>query len=131
MTNNKTHTVFIEKVFDTNIETLFNLFKDGSIFKLTGADDIQSDFESNGHFCLTFNGRGTIHGHFIKITRSSLVLEWNVEGFQRPEEINTVLEISFRKKNNQCILKLQTYKYYSRRSSCSQTKSLDRNTGCT
>ena len=55
---------------------------------------------------MTFNNRGTIYGVFTKITDSDIVMEWNVDGFQRPKETKTSLEISLRKENKECILTL-------------------------
>ncbi|HKR03036.1 MAG TPA: hypothetical protein VJY62_00265 [Bacteroidia bacterium] len=106
MTSNKTHTVFLERTYNAETQTILNFFKDTTIFKLTGADDIQADFKTNGLFCLAFNGRGTIHGRFIKITDKEIIMEWNVDGFQRPEEIKTLVEIYIYGDNGKCTLAL-------------------------
>jgi hypothetical protein len=106
MTDNKKYNISLTKTYNTGVETILNLFRDSTVLKLTGADDIQSDFKAGGPFRLTFNNRGTIHGHFIKISDNELILEWNVEGFQRPEEIKTIVEISLRQDDGKCILTL-------------------------
>lgn len=106
MTTNKTHTISLQRTYTTETETVLKFFKDTTIFKLTGADDIQADFENDGLFFLAFNGRGTIHGRFIKITDKEIIMEWNVDGFHRPREIKTLVEISAYNDNGKCILAL-------------------------
>lgn len=98
--------VFLTKIYTANTETILNLFRDNTVFKLTGANDIQSDFKTGRPFFLTFNNRGTIHGQFIKIADSELILEWNVDGFQRPQETKTIVEISLKQEREKCILTL-------------------------
>lgn len=83
-----------------------NLFRDNTVFKLTGADEIQNDFRNSGMFYLKFNDRGSIHGHYIKITEDKIILNWNVEGFNRPKEIDTKLEISLNENGDNCLLTL-------------------------
>jgi len=87
--------------------TIRQLFGDDILFRLTGADEISSEFETGAAFRLTFNDRGIIHGQFIKIGGDEVVLEWNVEGFQRPGETKTVVEISLVEDNRQCVLSLK------------------------
>jgi len=105
MANGK-HTVSIEKAYHSSKEAILNLFRDNTIFKLTGADDIQSDFAVGGAFQLTFNNRGTISGKFTEITEDKITMEWNVDGFQRPSEIETVAEFTVTQENDMCVLKL-------------------------
>ena len=106
MADNKTHIVSLEKIYATEPATIFDLFKNAIVFKLTGADTIQCDFKSDGLFCLTFNERGTIHGRFIKITPNDILIEWNVDGFDRPKEIKTLVEITLLEKDKKCALTL-------------------------
>jgi uncharacterized protein YndB with AHSA1/START domain len=51
-----------------------------------------------------------IYGQFTEITANKIVMEWNVEGFQRPPEIKTVVEITLREDDDKCILTL-THKH--------------------
>jgi hypothetical protein len=106
MASNKTHTVYLQRTYTAETRAVLDLFKDTTVFKLTGADDIQADFKPGGLFCLAFNGRGTIHGQFITTTHKDIIMEWNVEGFQRPREIKTLVEISVYSDNGKCILTL-------------------------
>jgi len=99
-------TIFLKRIYVVKSETIFNLFKRGKIFELTGANDIKNDFEIGGAFSLTFNNRGIIYGQFQKITAQEIILEWNVEGFERPKETKTIVEISWRQDHEKCILKL-------------------------
>jgi hypothetical protein len=106
MTNNKTYSISLEKVYSGKPEEIFNLFQNGTIFTLTGANEIQSEFKTGKPFHLTFHNRGAIYGRFILITDSNIILEWNVKGFQRPDEIKTSVEISLHKDYEKCILTL-------------------------
>ena len=101
------HIVTLEKTFAASTLEIFELFENTTVFRLTGASHIQVDFRTGGLFCLTFNGRGIINGQFIKITTRNIIIEWNVDGFQRPKEIKTLVEISLRKKSEKkCVLTL-------------------------
>ena len=105
-TNDTTHFISLQKTYDEGIEAIFNLFMDGTVFKLTGADHIQSDFKAGGLFRLMFNNRGAIHGQFIKINKTHIIIEWNADGFQRHSEIKTLVEITLSGGNGKCILTL-------------------------
>ena len=70
-----------------------DLFRGDVLFGLTGAGDIQSNFVPGGAFCLMFRNRGAISGQFSRITADSVMLDWNVAGFQRPDETGTAVEI--------------------------------------
>ncbi len=61
------HLVSLTKTYAAVSDEIMNLFSDNSIFRLTGADDIQSDFRAGGLFRLTFRNRGVISGHFAGI----------------------------------------------------------------
>ena len=98
--------VSIEKSYAAPAIVILNLFRDSTVFKLADPDMIGNDFEEGGSFFLSFSNRGEIDGTFIKITENEIVLEWNVEGFGRPPEINTRVEITFSNENERCILKL-------------------------
>lgn len=101
------HKIIVIKSFNADTLTIVNLFKDGTIFKLTGADEINFDFYEGGKFLLTFKDRGKIYGEFTKISNSEQILEWNVEGFNRPPEKNTILKISFLQYGEKCNLILE------------------------
>lgn len=100
------HNITISRTYSTDLSTILNLFKDNSVFKLTGANKIESVFKNGGQFCLTFYYRGTIHGQFTKITENEIVLEWNVDGFQRLTENKTIVEIFIKQEDEKCILTL-------------------------
>ena len=106
MTTAKTYSITINKSYHADIETIFNLFRNNTVFKLTGTNEIQSDFKTGGSFRLTFDNRGTIFGHFTKIANNEIILEWNVDGFQRAPEIKTIVEIKLKQDNENCILML-------------------------
>jgi len=110
------HKIILSKTYNANTNAILNLFKDGTIFKLTGADEINFDFCEGGKFLLVFNNRGKIFGSFIKITKDKLILDWNVEGFNRPCEINTLLDISFTQNGNKCSLNLEHTKIFNKES---------------
>ena len=80
------------------------------MFKLTGADEIHSDFISGGSFLFIFNNRGRIYGKFLTITDREIIMEWNVEGFNRPNEIMTSVEIALQDQTENCVLTLN-HKY--------------------
>lgn len=106
MTNNKPYSVTLQRTFLATSKSIFNLFQEGAIFKFTLADTIQYNFIVGGKFHLTFNNRGTIHGQFIEIKKDHLIIEWNVDGFQRPSELGTVVEVSFSEEKEECLFTL-------------------------
>ena len=76
-------------------ENIFLRIQDGSLFRLTGADEVTFDFSEGGRFELSFKGRGRISGRFLKIIPiSRVVMEWDVEGFGRPDERGTTVWIT-------------------------------------
>ena len=98
--------ITLEKSYSTTSEEIFDLFRNNTFFTLTGADEIESDFRADGKFKLTFKGRGTIYGHFVKISSGEIILEWNVDGFGRTEERNTIVGISLLQSGKSCRLVL-------------------------
>jgi len=106
MTDTGSHIVVLTKVYSADRSTLFNLFRDGTVFKLTGADNIQSVFETGGPFRLTFHNRGVIAGRFIEITDAGITLEWNVDGFKMRPQTETIVEISLVDDAGKCTLTL-------------------------
>jgi hypothetical protein len=107
MADSETYSIFLTRTYYENTATLAKLFRDNTVFRLTGADVIQADFRTGGSFRLIFNNRGTIYGQFIEIAYSEFVLEWNVEGFQRPKEDKTIVEISLRQEGLKSVLTLK------------------------
>lgn len=104
--NPKPHTLSFQKSFRANSDAIFNLLKDGTVFKLTGADEIAFSFAEEGLFCFTFHNSGKIFGTFISISPSQIIMDWNVEGFQRPDETHTLLTITLREEEGKCHLSL-------------------------
>ena len=102
MSNNATYSIFIEKIFQKEPRSLIHFFHDSTFLKLTGANFIVNNFIQNGIFCLTFTNRGIIRGKYISISDQSIILDWNVEGFSRPDESNTLVEIFLTKVSDNC-----------------------------
>jgi uncharacterized protein YndB with AHSA1/START domain len=102
------HRLCLEKTYNTPAENIFNLFKDLTVFRLTGADIIDVGFKPGGKFTLNFNDRGIIHGDIQEITENKkIVLNWNVEGFGREPEVNTEVIFHLTENNGACSLKLE------------------------
>lgn len=106
MINNKSFSVCLKRTYFADEAAVFNLFKDGTIFKLTGADAIQYDFKVNGGFLLIFENRGRIYGRFLTITANNIKIEWNVEGFEKPVELMTSVEVSIFGNKGECTFTL-------------------------
>lgn len=106
-TKNRTYNISVQKTYNESAETIFNLFMDGTVFKMTGADNIECDFKAGGQFRLMFNQRGVIYGQFIQLMKNNIVIEWKVEGFQKPSEIHTLVEINLSENNSACILTIR------------------------
>ena len=100
-------TISIQKEFNTTPTFLLKLFRNSTIFRLTSANIIQADFEPNGKFHLTFENRGIIYGRFLKIAEYEIEIDWNVEGFGRPEEKGTLLQVLLKESNDKCLLSLR------------------------
>ncbi|CAN5571118.1 hypothetical protein BH10BAC5_BH10BAC5_13430 [soil metagenome] len=104
------YSVHLEKTFECRTAEIIVMFKDNSVFRLTGADKIVSDFTNDRSFDLQFTEKGRIWGRFLKISENELILEWNVDGFEKPSERNTVLHIKFTEEDGKCKLVLDHYK---------------------
>ncbi len=98
--------VSLTKTYKATPATILGFFRDNTIFSLTGANEIESNFECGGLFNLSFTGRGVIYGQFKLISYHQLALEWNVSGFGRPHEKDTIVEISLTRDHEKCILQL-------------------------
>ena len=82
--------VFVSEEYMARDIAVYSLIRNGTLFKLTGADDINFDFRKSGIFSLQFLNRGNIYGTFLEIIPNRKVsLDWNVNGFGRDEEIGT------------------------------------------
>jgi hypothetical protein len=106
MTNQSEYAISITKPYNTNPGAIFELFKNNTVFKLTSADIIESNFTPGGTFHLTFSNRGIIFGRFIEITNQLITAEWSVTGFQKPDEISTSLNIEITGTANNSVLSL-------------------------
>lgn len=74
---------------------IFNFISDGTLFRLTGADKILFDFKEGNYFSLIFNGRGSIYGEFLRIIPDEYIsLLWSVNGFDREDETDTIVNIT-------------------------------------
>ena len=96
----------ISRMCFSDIETIFNKIRDNSFFKFTGADEIQNDFVKGGKFRLIFHKRGEIFGSFLEVSAETILIDWNVNGFQRDDEINTLVKISIQKLGHNHVLNL-------------------------
>ncbi len=102
------HNLTIEKTYNSSTENIFEMFKNLTVFRLTGADIIDVDFKPGGKFTLTFNDRGTIHGYINEIIENNkIVLMWNVDGFNREPELNTEVIFTITEEDGNSILKLE------------------------
>ena len=101
------HFISLSKNFNTSSEVIFNLFRDSKVFQLTGADEINFDFETGKAFSLNFLNRGHIHGKFLSISKNELLLQWNVDGFSKPSETDTFLQITLNDIDGKCNLVLR------------------------
>ncbi len=100
--------IHLEKTFIASPEKIFGLFTDQTVFDLTGANEIECSFTKGGKFSLKFTGRGIING-FIEevIENEKIILNWNVNGFEREPEVNTQVIFSLSESDGLCILKLE------------------------
>jgi len=99
-------TISLTRSYPVASAVIVDLFKNNTVFELTGADTIENNFKTGGSFHLGFNNRGSIHGHFLSITNNEIILEWNVDGFNKPQEIKTNVQISWRQEGTNCVLTL-------------------------
>ena len=87
--------ILLQQEYSASEMAVFNLVKNGFLFKLTGADSIQFDFIKDGSFTLEFLERGTIYGTFTEIIQGKKIsMNWNVSGFGRGEEPGTHVILS-------------------------------------
>jgi uncharacterized protein YndB with AHSA1/START domain len=85
-----TVTIYEWKDISTGVTTVFNFLSTEKFMSLTGADQIVYDFREGGEFRLSFQGRGEISGIVEEIIPyHRIVLQWNVTGFNRPDETDT------------------------------------------
>ena len=90
-----TFTLSLSKTYTSTPHELFSRIEDGTLFDLTGADEITFYFKEDGAFSLLFIDRGEIFGTIKKIIPNEKVeMIWNVTGFDKPEERNTELVLS-------------------------------------
>ena len=83
--------IFVSHQYKTTSNTIYNHIQNGLLFKLTGADEIEFEFCAGGAFSLSFQNRGRIYGKFGSIIpNEEIVLEWNVNGFNREDESTQV-----------------------------------------
>ena len=93
MTEIKAYEISLEKNYTFSKYKIIDLFRDQRFFQLTGADTIETTFKIGGPFRLIFNNRGIISGHFVKISDDEIILDWNVDGFDKPKEVGTSVTI--------------------------------------
>ena len=100
--------ILLDKEYKATADKIFGLFEDLTVFKLTGADVIDCDMVENGTFSLIFNERGIIYGRFIELIRNSkITMQWNIEGFAMPTELDTLVEITINKNKNGTVIQLK------------------------
>lgn len=77
-----------------NASSIYNLLSSEKFMRLTGADEVVYDFNVGGVFSLQFRGRGEISGIIEEIIPyHRITLDWNVNGFNRPDENHTKVVI--------------------------------------
>jgi uncharacterized protein YndB with AHSA1/START domain len=75
---------------------VYGALADGTLLRLTGADTAEQAFGAGGAFRLAFAGRGVIHGVFVRVAPDlGATLAWHVEGFGRPPEHGTTVDLEF------------------------------------
>ncbi len=97
----------IQKIIEYPFSEMSNVFTTNTFFKFTGADEIKCNFKEGQPFQLTFHNRGEINGNIIAFSLSKIILEWNVKGFNREDENQTIVEINLIYDSDFCILKLK------------------------
>ena len=100
--------IFISEEYNTSKQNIFDLISNGTLFKLTGAETVTLSFKKFGSFKLSFKDRGVIHGTFEEIIPDKRVsFKWNVSGFGRDDEMNTLVVISILKMDDGAIIEIQ------------------------
>src|ERR1044071_8464394 len=85
----------VSAIYNAPASEIFEAFKNGLFFSLTGADDIRFEFSEGGSFEFHFTGRGRIYGKVGQIIADEkMVMDWNVEGFNMENEYVTRVTIS-------------------------------------
>lgn len=93
-----TLTLSLSHMYKSSSQEVFAKIEDGTLFDLTGADEITFYFKEEGAFSFLFHNRGEIFGTITKIIHNEKVeMLWNVTGFDKPEERNTELTITIEK----------------------------------
>ncbi|MEP7170213.1 MAG: SRPBCC domain-containing protein [Bacteroidota bacterium] len=114
-TKQQEYSVCLKKEYETRKVKLYSLFKNLTVFQLTGADIISCDFKKSGIFKLEFTNRGIISGHFIEIIKNKKIkLEWNVEGFGRENEYHTQVDFEITSEKEKSLLQLNHSKIKSK-----------------
>ena len=91
----ETFTLELFYVYNSTGHEIFAAIEDGTLFDLTGADEITFYFKEDGVFSFLFHERGEIFGRFTKIDPyKNVMMDWNVIGFDKPDERDTKLELS-------------------------------------
>jgi hypothetical protein len=120
---NHFYKIHLSKDYSSLPERIFNLFKEGTVFKLTGADQITADFKTGGLFELRFLNRGIIKGSFSEIIQDKkIILLWDVEGFNLQPETGTIVTILIHSKKPGCTLELYHDKIKQSESASRKTK---------
>lgn len=100
-------TVKLEHAYATSKQILFEAIRDGTVFRLTGAQSVDIDFLETGAFRLVFSGNRCIHGKFITIKRPEQVaFSWNVTGFREVADVNTLVTFSIMSSGDLSVLQL-------------------------
>jgi len=87
--------IHLSQLYSASAENLFEIIKTGTLFELTGANEIQFSFWEEGTFRLTFTNRGEMFGTFLQIIpNKKIVLDWNVNGFGMEPERKTQVIIT-------------------------------------
>ncbi|MBX7047284.1 MAG: SRPBCC domain-containing protein [Ignavibacteria bacterium] len=91
----KNYTLSLSHEYQVSPEKVYEKIQDGTIFKLAGCDDLLHEFAVDAPVAMFFNDRGQIFGTYKEIVKNKkVVLDWNVTGFDKPEELNTRLQIT-------------------------------------
>lgn len=104
-------TVRLEREYATSASVLFSAIADGTLFELTGANDVSLDFRDGGEYYLDFGERNGKHcfitGQFTSIIPDTLViLTWNVAGFRSDPDVDTVVTFAIAGSNGSSKLSL-------------------------
>lgn len=89
----ETFEIILTEEYECSINVLQKLVKSNLIFELTGANQIVGSISLNSFFSLHFDQRGKVVGKVISATENEIILKWNVTGFNKPDEINTLVKI--------------------------------------